>query len=74
VISKKECVCIKVDGVSLSSTDGVNPNSGSINYKSGAINFNSGAASLSHSGAMNPAPHYRTSTPRTISKAMILVK
>jgi hypothetical protein len=66
VISKKECACIKVDGVSLSSTDGVNPISGSINYKYGAINYNP--------GAMNPAPHYRTSAPRTISKTMILVK
>jgi len=62
------------DGVSLSYSGGVNPNSGSINYKSGAINYNFGAASLSHSASINTTPHYRTSTPRTISKAMILVK
>jgi arabinogalactan endo-1,4-beta-galactosidase len=35
---------------------------------------NSDGVSPSHSGSVNPTPHYRTSTPRTISKAMILVK
>jgi len=52
----------------------LNPKSNSLNPNSGALSSNSGTMSLSHSDGVNLAPHNRTPTPRTISKAMILVK
>lgn len=77
ILKSGEAYFTHSDGLNPAShSNGLNPISGSINYKSGAINYNSGAASLSHSDGMNPASHSdgMNPAPRTISKAMILVK